>query len=101
METQLHMITVYHPQIDGQSDRMIQTLEDMLHAYVTDLDGNWDEHLSLAEFIDNNSYHARIEMAPYEALYSRKCSTPLCWDKAGERRPLVPKLVQQMTEKVD
>ncbi|GJT68272.1 putative reverse transcriptase domain-containing protein [Tanacetum coccineum] len=70
--TQLDMSTAYHPQTDGQCECTIQTLEDMLRAYVIDFSGNWDVHLPLAEFSYNNSYHSSIRCAPFEALYGRK-----------------------------
>nr|GEW11068.1 reverse transcriptase domain-containing protein [Tanacetum cinerariifolium] len=76
--TNLDMGTAYHPQSDGQSERTIQTLEDMLHAYVIDFGNGWDKHLPLAEFSYNNSYHASIKAAPFEALYGRKCRSPKC-----------------------
>ena len=68
MGTQLTMSTAFHPQIDGQSERTIHILEDMLQACVLDLKGSWDEHLPLVEFAYNNNYQASIQMAPYEAL---------------------------------
>ncbi|GKD43885.1 putative reverse transcriptase domain-containing protein [Tanacetum coccineum] len=68
----LDMSIAYCPQTDGQSERTIQTLEDMLHACVIDLENSWDRHLPLVEFLNNNSYHASIKAAPYEALYGRK-----------------------------
>ena len=71
--------TAYHPQTDGQTERKIQTVEDMLRACVLEFGGNWDKYLPLVEFSYNNSYHASIKMPPYEALYGRKCRTPLCW----------------------
>ncbi|GJX87150.1 putative reverse transcriptase domain-containing protein [Tanacetum coccineum] len=70
--TRLDMSTDYHPQMDGQSERMIQTLEDMLRACMIDFGGNWDVHLALAEFSYNNSYHSSIRCAPLESLYGRK-----------------------------
>ena len=73
MGTQLTMSTAFHPQIDGQSKRIIQILEDMLQACILDLKGSWEEHLSLVEFAYNNSYQASIQMTPYEALYRRLC----------------------------
>ena len=85
MGTRLDLTTAFHPQTDGQSERTIQTLEDMLRICVMDLGGSWDDHLPLVEFAYNNSYHNNIEMAPYEALYGRKCRSPLCWDEIGER----------------
>ena len=71
--TKLHFSTTFHPQTDGQSERTIQTLEDMLRACVMEFRGSWDTHLPLMEFAYNNSYQASIGMAPYEALYGRKC----------------------------
>ncbi|GJU19280.1 gypsy type transposase [Tanacetum coccineum] len=71
------MRTTYHPQTDGQSERTIQTLKDMLRACVIDFGGNWDVHLPLAEFSYNNSYHSSIRCAPFEALYGRKCRSPV------------------------
>jgi len=76
--TDLRFSTVYHPQTYGQSERTIQTLEDILHACVLDFGGSWD--LSLIEFAYNNIYHNSIQMAPHEALYGRHYRTPLCWD---------------------
>ena len=75
--TKMNMSTAYHPQTDGQSERTIQTLEDMLRVCAIDFKGNWDEHLPLIEFSYNNSYHASIGMPPYEALYGRKCRSPI------------------------
>jgi hypothetical protein len=100
MGTRLKFSTAFHPQTDGQSERTIQTLEDMLRACVLDFGGNWDEHLSLIEFAYNNSYQATIGMAPFEALYGRKCRSPLYWDEIGERKLLGPELVQITAEKV-
>ena len=65
-----------------------------------ELKGSWDTHLALMEFAYNNSYQASIEMAPFEALYDRKCRTPVCWDEVGERRLVGPELVQITSEKV-
>ncbi|GKB06585.1 putative reverse transcriptase domain-containing protein [Tanacetum coccineum] len=73
MGTQLDMSTAYHPQTDGQSERTIQTLEDMLRACVIDFGNGWERHLPLIEFSYNNSYHASIKAALFEALYGRKC----------------------------
>ena len=98
--TRLHCSTAFHPQIDGRSERTIQTLEDMLRSCVIEFKGSWDTHLALMEFAYNNSYHASIEMAPFEALYGRKCRTPMCWDEVGERRLVGPELVQVTSEKV-
>jgi hypothetical protein len=85
MGTKLDMSVAFHPQTDGQSKRTIQTLEDMLRACVLSWKDNWENHLTLAEFAYNNSYHASIKMAPYESLYGRKCISPLCWEVPSER----------------
>nr|GEV38340.1 reverse transcriptase domain-containing protein [Tanacetum cinerariifolium] len=77
--TRLDMSTAYHPQTDGQSERTIQTLEDMLRACVIDFKGSWDVHLPLVEFSSNNSYHSSVKCAPFEALYCRKCHSPIMW----------------------
>nr|GEV14695.1 putative reverse transcriptase domain-containing protein [Tanacetum cinerariifolium] len=76
MGTRLDMSTAYHPETDGQSERTIQTLEDMLRACVIDFGNGWERHLPLVEFSYNNSYHASIKAAPFEALYGRKCRSP-------------------------
>ncbi|GKD08301.1 putative reverse transcriptase domain-containing protein [Tanacetum coccineum] len=83
--TDISMSTAYHPETDGQSERTIQTLEDMLRACVIDFSKGWVKHLPLAEFSYNNSYHASIKAAPYEALYGRKCRSPVCWAEVGDR----------------
>ncbi|GKD94196.1 reverse transcriptase domain-containing protein, partial [Tanacetum coccineum] len=74
--TNLDMSTAYHPQTDVQSERTIQTLEDMLRACVIDFGKDWVNHFLLVEFSYNNSYHASIKAAPFEALYGRKCRSP-------------------------
>ncbi|GJZ40768.1 putative reverse transcriptase domain-containing protein [Tanacetum coccineum] len=79
--TQLDMSTAYHPETDGQSERTIQTLEDMLRACVIDFGKGWERHLPLVEFSYNNSYHASIKAAPFEALYGRKCRSPAARDR--------------------
>nr|GEW48066.1 putative reverse transcriptase domain-containing protein [Tanacetum cinerariifolium] len=81
------MSTSYHPETDGKSERSIQTLEDMLRDCAIDFGKGWENHLPLVEFSYNNSYHASIKAAPFEALYDRKCRSPVCWAKVGERKP--------------
>ncbi|KAI3805346.1 hypothetical protein L1987_27641 [Smallanthus sonchifolius] len=98
--TRLDLSTTYHPQTDGQTERTIQTLEDMLRACVIDFGGNWDSHLSLIEFSYNNSYHTSITMAPFEALYGRKCRSPICWNEIGEAQITGPELIQETSEKI-
>ncbi|GJT51761.1 putative reverse transcriptase domain-containing protein [Tanacetum coccineum] len=98
--TSLDMSTAYHPQTDGQSERTIQTLEDMLRACVIDFGKGWVNHLPLVEFSYNNSYHASIKAAPFEALYGRKCRSPVCWAEVGEVQLTGPEIVQETTEKI-
>ncbi|GJR31722.1 putative reverse transcriptase domain-containing protein [Tanacetum coccineum] len=98
--TRLDMSTAYHPQTDGQSEHTIQTLEDMLRACVMDFGGSWDTHLPLIEFSYNNSYHTSIKCAPFEALYGRKCRSPVIWTEVGESQLIGPEIVQETTEKI-
>ena len=98
--TRLTMSTTFHPQTDGQSERTIQVLEDMLRAFVLDHKGSWEEHLPLVEFAYNKSYQASIQMAPYEALYGRPCRSPICWTEVGESSITGPDLIRDTSEKV-
>ncbi|GKB89273.1 putative reverse transcriptase domain-containing protein [Tanacetum coccineum] len=98
--TRLDMSTAYHPQTDGQSECTIQTLEDMLRACVLDFGGSWDVHLPLVEFLYNNSYHSSMKCAPFEALYGRKCRSPIMWAEVGEGQLIGHELVQETTEKI-
>ncbi|XP_024013310.1 uncharacterized protein LOC112087599 [Eutrema salsugineum] len=99
--TKVHLSTAYHPQTDGQSERTIRTLEDLLRACVLDWEGSWEKHLPLAEFACNNSYHSSIGMAPYKALYGRPCRTPLCWTEVEEMRVLEPELLEEASKQVE
>ncbi|GJT76953.1 putative reverse transcriptase domain-containing protein [Tanacetum coccineum] len=98
--TNLDMSTVYHPQTNEQSERTIQTLEDMLRTYANDFGKGWVNHLPLVEFLYNNSYHTSIKAAPFESLYGRKCRSPVCWAEVGEVKLTGPELVQETTEKI-
>ncbi|GJR22033.1 hypothetical protein Tco_0970560 [Tanacetum coccineum] len=98
--TNLDMSTAYHPETDGQSERTIQTLEDMLRACVIDFGSGWDKHLPLAEFSYNNSYHASIKAAPFEALYGRKCRSPVCWSEVGDAQLTGPEMIRKTTEMI-
>ena len=75
-------------------------LEDILRACVLDHMGSWEEHLPLVEFAYNNSYQARIQMTPYEALYGRLCKSPICWTKVGESSITGPDMIRDTSEKV-
>ncbi|GJS13345.1 putative reverse transcriptase domain-containing protein [Tanacetum coccineum] len=98
--TQLDMSTAYHPETDGQSERTIQTLEDMLRACVIDFGKGWERHLPLVEFSYNNSYHASIKAAPFEALYGRKCRSPVCWAEIGDVQLTGPEIIHETTKKI-
>ena len=98
--TRLNFCTVFHPQIDGQSERVIQVLEDMLQCCMLDFPGSWDMYIPLMEFAYNNSYQSSIGMAPYEALYGRKCRTPVCWTELNEHKVIGPNIVKETKEKV-
>ncbi|GKA24627.1 putative reverse transcriptase domain-containing protein [Tanacetum coccineum] len=100
ISTQLDMSTDYHPQTDGQSERTIQMLEDMLRTCVIDFGKGWDRHVPLVEFSYNNSYHTSINVAPFEALYGRKCQSPICWAKVGDSQLIGPEIVHETTEKI-
>nr|GEW12159.1 reverse transcriptase domain-containing protein [Tanacetum cinerariifolium] len=91
--TSLDMSTTYHPETDGQSKRTIQTLKDMLRACVIDFRKGWINHLPLVKFSYNNSYHASIKAASFEALYGRKCRLPVCWNEVGEFYLTGPEIV--------
>nr|GEV59741.1 putative reverse transcriptase domain-containing protein [Tanacetum cinerariifolium] len=84
--TRLDMSTAYHPRTDGQSKCTIQTLEDMHTACAIDFEGNWDTHLPLVELSYYNSYHSSVKCALFEAMYGRKCQTPIAWAEVGEKQ---------------
>ncbi|GJT47914.1 putative reverse transcriptase domain-containing protein [Tanacetum coccineum] len=98
--TRLDMSTTYHPQTDSQSEHTIPTLEDILRACILDFGGRWDVHLPLVEFSHNNSYHFSVRCAMFEALYGRKCRSPIMWAEVGEGQLIGPKLVQETFEKI-
>ncbi|GJX86860.1 putative reverse transcriptase domain-containing protein, partial [Tanacetum coccineum] len=85
---------------NGQSERTIQTLEDMLRAYVMDFGKGWDKHLPLIEFSYNNSYHTSIKAAPFKVLYGHKCHSPICWAEVGDAQLTGLEIVRETTEKI-
>jgi hypothetical protein len=93
--TKLDFSTAYHPQTKGQTERTNQILEDMLRACALDFGGSWNEYLPLAEFSYNNSYHSSIKMAPFEALYRRKCISPICWFEEKSNKDFKPNDMSQ------
>nr|GEW95836.1 putative reverse transcriptase domain-containing protein [Tanacetum cinerariifolium] len=100
LRTRLDMSTAYHPETDGQSERTIQTLEDMLRACVIDFGKSYDRHLPLVEFSYKNNYHTSIKAAPFEALYGRKCRSPVCWAEVGDAQVTGPEIIHETTKKI-
>ncbi|GJS96575.1 putative reverse transcriptase domain-containing protein [Tanacetum coccineum] len=98
--TNLDTSTAYHPQTDGKSERTIQTMKDMLCACVIEFGSSSDRHFPLVEFSYNNSYHASIKAAPYEALYGKKCRSPVCWSEVGDSQLTGPELIRDTTKKI-
>ena len=96
----MNFSTTFHLQTDGQSERVILVLEDMLRSCVIDYEGSWDRHILIVEFVYNNSFQSSIGMVPYEALYGRKCRTLLCWTELSEKKVIGPDLIQETEEKV-
>jgi hypothetical protein len=90
----------YYPQTNGQTERTNHVLEDMLRACALKHCGSWDKSLPYAEFSYNNSYQANLKMSMFEALYGRKCRTPLYWDQTGERQFFGPEIIQEAEEQV-
>jgi hypothetical protein len=100
LDTKLLHSSAYHPQTSGQTERVNQILEDMLRACALEFPQKWDDCLPLAEFLYNNSYQESIKMAPFEALYGKRCRTPLNWSEPGERNFFRPDMVKDKEEKV-
>jgi hypothetical protein len=100
MGTKLDFSTAYHPQTDGQTERVNKVLEDLLRACVLTFDKSWESSLPYAEFSYNNSHQTSIKMSPFEALYGRKCQTPLMWSNVGEKTLEGPAFVKEVEEKV-
>ncbi|WVZ83199.1 hypothetical protein U9M48_030369 [Paspalum notatum var. saurae] len=100
MDTKLDYSTAYHPQTDGQTERVNQLLEDLLRACVLTYGPNWEASLPFAEFSYNNSYQASLGMSPFQALYGRQCRTPLMWEEAGERQFFGPAMFVEAAENV-
>jgi transposase InsO family protein len=76
----LNFSTAYHPEFDGQIERVNRVIEDILRMYVMDKPSRWEDYLHLVEFAYNNGYHTSLKMSPFETLYGRKCNTPVSWD---------------------
>jgi hypothetical protein len=100
MDTKLNFSSAYHPQTDGQTERINQILENMLRAYALKDNQSWDKCLPYAEFSYNNSYQQSIKMAPFEFLYGRKCRTPLFWNEPGENQIFGPDILREAERQV-
>ncbi|GKC72316.1 putative reverse transcriptase domain-containing protein [Tanacetum coccineum] len=94
------VVSMHGVPTDGQSERNIQTLEDMVRACVLDFEKGWDRHLPLVEFLYNNNYHTSIKAAPFEALYGRKCRSPVCWAEVGDAQLTGPEIIHETMEKI-
>jgi len=92
--TNLNLSTTYHPQTDGQTER-VQVIEDMSQMYVIDKTSKWEDYLALVEFAYNNGYHSSLKMIPFEALYGIKCNTPVRWDNPADRVVIGPELLNK------
>ena len=96
--TNLNFSTTYHPETDGQTKRVNQVIEDMLRMYVMDKPSKWEDYLHLVEFSYNNGYQTSLKMSPFEALYGRKCNTPVSWDNPTDKEVVGTKLLREMEE---
>jgi transposase InsO family protein len=98
--TNLNFSTTYHPESDGKIERVNQIIEDMLRMYVMDQPSKWEDYLHLVEFSYNNGYQTSLKMSPFEALYGRKCNTPVSWDNPTDRAIIGPELLREMEEQM-
>ena len=98
--TKLKFSTTFHPQTDGQTERTIQTLEDILRACVMEFKGAWNKYLPLIEFSYNNNFQATIGMAPYEALYVRRYRSPVHWFETGKKPIAAPDFIESTTKAI-
>jgi hypothetical protein len=90
LDTQLSFSSTYHPQTDGQTERVNQIIEDMLRACALQYGKSWYKSLSYAEFSYDNSYQESLKIAPFEMLYDHRRRTPLFWSKTGEGKVFEP-----------
>jgi hypothetical protein len=100
LDTQLRFSSAYHPQIDGQTERVNQILEDMLRACALQYGRSWDKSPPYAEFSYNNSYQESLKMAPFEMLYGQRCWTPLFWNETGEWKVFGLDILQEAKKQV-
>jgi hypothetical protein len=98
--TNLNFSTTYHPELDGQTERVNQVIKDMLRMYVMDKPSKWLDYLHLVEFSYNNGYQSYLKMSTFEALYRRKCNTPVSWDNPTDRVVVGPYLLKEMEKMI-
>ena len=94
----LNLSISFHPQTDGQTERVNQVLEDLVRMYVKDQPGKWEDYLHLVEFAYNNNYQALARFSPFEILYGKKCNTPISWSNPVDRLVLGPESLKKMEE---
>jgi hypothetical protein len=100
MDTKLNFSLAYDPQTDEQTERINQVLEDMLRVCALKYGKSWDKCLPYVEFSYNNSFQISLKMAPFEALYGRKCRTSLYWNQTGESQVFGPQILQEAEKQV-
>jgi hypothetical protein len=98
--TNLNFSTIYHPESDGQTESVNRVIEDILRMYVMGKPSKWEDYLHLVKFAYNNGYQASLKMSPFEALYGRKCNTPVSWDNPANRAVVAPNLLKEMQEQM-
>jgi hypothetical protein len=98
--TNLNFSTAYHPESDGKTEMVNQVIEDMLRMYVMDKPSKWEDYLHLVEFSYNNGYQEYLKMSPFEALYGRKCNTPVSWDNQTDRAVVGLDFLREMEEQM-
>jgi hypothetical protein len=98
--TNLNFSTVYHPESDGQTERVNRVIKNILRMYVMDKPSRWEDYLHLVEFTYNNGYHTSLKMSPFEVLYRRKCNTPVSWDNPTDREVIGPELLKEMEDQM-
>jgi hypothetical protein len=96
----MNLSMTYHPELDGKKKRSNRIIEDMVRMYVMDQPSKWEDYIHLVEFAYNNGYQASLKMSPFEALYGRKCNTPMSWDNPIDRAIIGPDFLKEMEEKM-
>jgi hypothetical protein len=96
----MNFSTTYHPEFDGQKERVNRVIEDILRMYVMDKTSKWEDYLHLVEFSYNNEYQASLKMSPFEAIYNKKCNTPVSWDNLADRIVFGPEFLKEMEDQM-